>query len=84
MVTLVTLYMYMQHTHIHTRIHTYTQTHMHTYTTHLLPYTLTYTYTLTCVQEDKPWEWGKVFAELSTDIQEVWDRQQAKVPHNPT
>lgn len=77
MVTLVTLYMYMQHTHIHTL----TCTHIHT---HLLTYTLTYTYTLTCVQEDKPWEWGKVFAELSTDIQEVWDRQQAKVPHNPT
>ncbi|KAL5474806.1 hypothetical protein EMCRGX_G026818 [Ephydatia muelleri] len=36
------------------------------------------------IEEDKPWEWGKVFAELSTDIQEVWDRQQAKVPHNPT
>lgn len=30
------------------------------------------------VEEDKPWEWDKVFTELSTDIQEVWDRQQAK------
>ena len=36
------------------------------------------------IEEDKPWEWGKVFAELSTDIQEVWDRQlQSKASPNP-
>ena len=25
-------------------------------------------------QEDKPWEWNRLFAELSPDVQSVWDR----------
>lgn len=26
------------------------------------------------IQEDKAWEWNRLFTEVSSDIQEVWDR----------
>ena len=31
------------------------------------------------VQEDKPWEWNRLFAEVSPDIQGVWDRVSGPV-----
>ncbi len=29
---------------------------------------------LMCIQEDKLWDWDKLFAEMSGDIREVWSR----------
>ncbi len=29
---------------------------------------------LMCIQEDKLWDWDKLFAEMSGDIKEVWSR----------
>ena len=32
------------------------------------------------LQEDKPWEWNKLFAEVSPDIQEVWEQLKRTNP----
>ena len=31
-------------------------------------------------QEDKSWEWNRIFAEVSSDLQEVWDRRDGATP----
>ncbi|XP_064394819.1 intraflagellar transport protein 43 homolog [Halichondria panicea] len=31
-------------------------------------------------EEDKPWEWNRLLAEISSDIQEVWDRREGAAP----
>ena len=32
------------------------------------------------LQEDKPWEWNKLFTEVSPDIEEVWDHLKRTHP----
>lgn len=38
----------------------------------------------TCLQEDKPWEWTKLFAEVSGDITKVWNKLTQNVASKST